>query len=67
MAVTNISKKNVAKIPNDETFKTSMVLNDRLQDLQDQNFWGESNIIEPEQSIENAIKKIAKYMEKTNN
>ncbi len=67
MAVTNISKKNVAKIPNDETFKTSMVLNDRLQDLQDQNFWGESNIIEPEQSIENAIKKIAKYMEKNNN
>lgn len=67
MAITNISKANVAKIPNDETFKANMVLNDRIQDLQDQNFWGESNIIEPEQSIENAIKKIAKYMQKSNN
>ncbi|WP_320052308.1 carboxypeptidase-like regulatory domain-containing protein [uncultured Acetobacteroides sp.] len=67
MAITNISKANVAKIPFDETFKTNMVLNDRIQDLQDQNFWGESNIIEPEQSIENAIRKIAKYMQKNNN
>lgn len=67
MAITNISKANVAKIPNDETFKASMVLNDRIQDLQDENFWGESNIIEPEQSIENAIKKIAKYMQKSSN
>lgn len=67
MAITNISKSNVAKIPFDETFKTTMVLNDRIQDLQDENFWGESNIIEPEQSIENAIKKIAKYMMKNAN
>lgn len=67
MAITNISKANVAKIPNDETFKSNMVLNDRILDLQDPNFWGESNIIEPEQSIENAIKKIAKYMQKNNN
>jgi hypothetical protein len=67
MAITNISKTNVAKIPFDETFKTSMVLNDRIKDLQDENFWGESNIIEPEQSIENAIRKIAKYMQKSSN
>lgn len=67
MAITDISKANVAKIPNDETFKQNMVLNDRIQDLQDENFWGSSNIIEPEQSIENAIKKIARYMEKNKN
>ena len=64
MAITDISNKNVAKIPNDEQFKTTMVLNDRIQDLRDDNFWGSSNIIEPEQSIQNAIKKIAKYMQK---
>jgi hypothetical protein len=67
MAITDISKTNVAKIPNDETFKSNMVLNDRIQDFKDENFWGDSNIIEPEQSIENAIKKIAKYIEKNKN
>lgn len=67
MAITDISNKEAAKIPNDETFKSNMVLNDRIQDLQDENFWGSSNIIEPEQSIQNAIKKIAKQMLKNQN
>lgn len=65
MAITDINKTDIAKIPNDETFKANMVLNDRIQDLQDENFWGSNNIIEPEQSIQNAIKKIAKYMQKS--
>lgn len=64
MAITDISTAEVAKIPSDEQFKMNMVLNDRIEDLQDENFWGNSNIIEPEQSIQNAIKKIARYMQK---
>lgn len=67
MAITSISNKEAAKIPSDEAFKQNMVLNDRIQDLQDENFWGSSNIIEPEQSIQNAIKKIAKQMLKSQN
>jgi len=39
-----------------------MVFADKVQNFADPNFWGSSNIIEPEESIENAIKKLSKSM-----
>jgi hypothetical protein len=35
-----------------------------VQDFADADFWGEYNIIEPESSIENAIKKLSKSLKK---
>lgn len=66
MAITDVNTENVEKIPYAESFKTSMVLNDRIRDLKDNNFWGDHNIIEPEKTIQNAIKKIAKHMQRNN-
>lgn len=44
--------------------KPSTILIDETSGFQDPEFWGEYNIIEPEKSIENAIKKISKKLEK---
>jgi hypothetical protein len=41
-----------------------MVFSEKVEDFIDVNFWGEHNIIEPEESIENAIKKLTKSMQK---
>lgn len=60
MAITDRTEANVSKFENQEQFKSQMIFSETVQDLQDTNFWGENNIIEPEKSIENAIKKLAK-------
>jgi hypothetical protein len=45
--------------------KTSMILTDEAIGFSDPDFWGSYNIIEPEKSIENAIKKIIKQLSKS--
>ena len=48
------------KIERKQRFKKHKVLSDQLTFFADKNFWGELNLIEPDKSIENAIKKISK-------
>lgn len=62
MAITERKDGPIAKIPNSERFKTNMILNNEVGAFYDKEFWGEHNIIEPEQAIEHAIRKIAKKM-----
>jgi len=64
VAITDRHEDNIVKFANQETFKANMVFADKVQNFSDPNFWGEYNIIEPEQSIEIAIKKLAKSMKK---
>ena len=52
-------------IKNAEKLKTNVILTDKASGFSDPEFWGEYNIIEPEKSIENAIKKINKQLERT--
>ncbi len=67
MAVTDW-KKNIE----DETLKpkdrlkSSVVISDEASGFSDPKFWGEYNVIEPEKSIESAIKKIQKQLRKLN-
>lgn len=63
MAVTDWERKSddVARLNN--KLKPSVIMMDRVSDFSDPQFWGEYNIIEPEKSIESAIKKIQKSME----
>ncbi|MDP4189514.1 MAG: carboxypeptidase-like regulatory domain-containing protein, partial [Bacteroidota bacterium] len=51
MAITDRHDKNVARFPNQEVFKEKMVMTEKVQDFVDIDFWGENNIIEPENSI----------------
>lgn len=64
VAITDRHEDNIVKFANQEVFKSSMVFADKVQNFSDPDFWGGSNIIEPEESIENAIKKISKSMKK---
>jgi len=52
------------KIKFRERIKPSIILADRISGFTDPNFWGEYNLIEPEKSIESAIEKIRKQIEK---
>jgi hypothetical protein len=63
-AITSRSEDHPARFENQETFKSFMVFAEKVEDFNDVNFWGEHNIIEPEESIENAIKKLSKSIER---
>jgi len=54
--IDNITPKSKDRI------KTSIILSDEAIGFADPNFWGEYNIIEPEKSIESAIKKIQRQL-----
>ena len=60
VAITDRREDNVARFSNQEVFKRSMIMAEKVEDFNDVDFWGENNIIEPEESIENAIKKLSK-------
>jgi hypothetical protein len=64
MAVTDHTPKNATRFANSETFKQSMIFAEKVSNFADAGFWGEYNIIEPDESIESAIKKLSKNMPK---
>ncbi|MFT5735853.1 MAG: hypothetical protein ACI9SG_000185 [Maribacter sp.] len=63
MAVTDW-KKNLTNVQLNakERLKSSIILSDEAIGFADPDFWGEYNIIEPEKSIESAIKKIQRQL-----
>lgn len=66
MAVTDweIPETKVAKARN-KMLRPSTILTEQTSGFSDPEFWGAYNIIEPEKSIENAIKKIQKRLKRT--
>ena len=67
MAVTDWKKNASGEFPkNKEKIKKSIILSDENIGFTDPNFWGEYNIIEPEKSIESAIKKIQRQLRRAN-
>lgn len=64
MAVTDWENSLDASISRREALKPSVILSDEASGFSDPSFWGEYNIIEPEKSIESAIDKINKQLEK---
>ncbi|WP_445956839.1 carboxypeptidase-like regulatory domain-containing protein [Yeosuana sp.] len=61
MAITDL-KINNDMIDSGEKLKPNVILTDKASGFSDPEFWGEYNIIEPEKSIETAIKKINKQL-----
>jgi len=65
MAITdwkiNIDHKSLR---NKEKLKHNVIINDRASGFSDSEFWGDYNVIEPDKSIENAIRKIKKQLDK---
>ncbi|MFD2289953.1 carboxypeptidase-like regulatory domain-containing protein [Mariniflexile gromovii] len=68
MAITDwhISNPNLIKTK-ENMLKPTTILADETSGFKDPAFWGEYNIIEPEKSIEAAIEKIKKQLNKTSN
>ncbi|GAA4278429.1 carboxypeptidase-like regulatory domain-containing protein [Aquimarina mytili] len=67
MAITDWKKNidNETLKPKDR-LKSTVVISDEASGFSDPKFWGEYNVIEPEKSIESAIKKIQKQLRKLN-
>ena len=60
MVVTDVNMQNVAEIPRKEAFRPNQILNDKVMDFFDEDFWGAYNIIEPTESLESAVAKLKK-------
>jgi hypothetical protein len=60
MVVTDVNLQNVALIPRKDAFRPTQILNDRVPDFYDHDFWGAYNIIEPTESLEMAVSKLKK-------
>ena len=65
MAVTDWGKGSENKTTDfKEKLKPTVIISDEASGFTDHQFWGDYNVIEPEKSIESAIKKIQKQLEK---
>ena len=66
MAVTDWEKSTKEEFPKSkERIKSTIIMTDEAIGFSDPDFWGEYNIIEPEKSIESAIKKIQRQLRRT--
>lgn len=64
MAVTDWTNNFTTSLNKDKRLKPTVILSDEASGFSDPEFWGEYNIIEPEKSIESAIKKISRQLSK---
>lgn len=64
MAVTDWKTMDTKLIKNNKMLFPTTILSDKASGFSDPRFWGEYNIIEPEKSIETAIEKIKKQLER---
>ncbi|WP_350285232.1 carboxypeptidase-like regulatory domain-containing protein [uncultured Croceitalea sp.] len=66
MAVTDWKRNlNEESLKAKEKIKKTIILSDEAVGFSDPDFWGEYNIIEPEKSIESAIKKIQRQLKRS--
>lgn len=64
LAITDIDTQNVEKFRFSESLKPTQVFVDHVNEYYDEEFWGNYNIIKPEESIEDAVERISKKMKK---
>ena len=58
--ITDRDDQNVSRIPTKETFTIRQSLSQEVSLYQDENFWSSYNIIEPTESLENAVNRLKK-------
>ncbi len=64
-AVTDIDTKNVEKQKFSQRFKPNDIFSEKVSNFTDPDFWGANNVIEPEVSIQTAIKKISRKLKRS--
>jgi len=66
MAITDRYNDNVIKFPRSERIRSTDVIAERVEYFLDPNFWGEYNVIEPDQQINDAIKRLSGKLRRRN-
>ena len=66
IAITDKSLESVERFTNKERFKRNDILDEKVFIFFDQDFWGSYNVIEPDQSIESAIRRLNRKFLKKN-
>ena len=64
MAITDRILADKAPFKPSDRIKMSVIMEEAVEGFLDDSFWGDYNLIEPDQPIEEAIKKIQKQLEK---
>jgi hypothetical protein len=62
MAITDRTNEEVIKFAGKEKLRYSDVFSDQVEAFTDPEFWGEYNVIEPDQSIESAIRRLSRKL-----
>jgi hypothetical protein len=62
LAVTDRTAEEVIKFAGKEKVRYSDVFTDKVSAFTDAEFWGDYNVIEPDQSIESAIRRLSKKL-----
>ncbi|HEX2921288.1 MAG TPA: carboxypeptidase-like regulatory domain-containing protein [Bacteroidales bacterium] len=62
IAVTDRTAEEVIKFAGKEKLKTTDVFSEKVTSFADPEYWGDYNVIEPDQSIESAIKRLSKKL-----
>jgi hypothetical protein len=62
IAITDRTDQEVIKFTSKDKIKYSDVFSDKVSAFADSEYWGEYNVIEPDQSIESAIRRLAKKL-----
>jgi hypothetical protein len=62
MAVTDRTNEEVIKFAGKEKLRYSDVFSEQVEAFTDPEFWGEYNVIEPDQSIESAIRRLSRKL-----
>lgn len=59
IAITDLYEDNVVKFPRNERIRSTDVIAERVEHFTDPEFWGDYNVIEPDQEISDAIKRLS--------
>ena len=62
MVVTDRTDEGVSRFSRRERLRPTDIIAERAADFEDDDFWGAYNIIEPEQSIQNAIRQLSRQL-----
>ena len=62
IAITDRTNQEVVKIAGKEKIRYSDVFSEQVEAFTDPEFWGEYNVIEPDQSIESAIRRLSRKL-----
>ena len=66
MAITDRDDNNVVKFPRNERIRSTDVIAEKVEYFLDPAFWGEYNVIEPDQEITDAVKRLSGKLQRRN-